>query len=88
MQLRKVTIDVAPEADDVMVLVRELVKTMKQGGDFSGLVDELFTAVKGIEQVPTEAKENIAAVLASVAARGVEIAQILLEPKVITLEGK
>lgn len=82
VELRELKVKVAVQADDVMVLIKNLVVTIREGGDITSLVSELMTAIQGVEKIPTEAKEALFEVLASVAVHSVEIAKALVAPKV------
>lgn len=82
------TVKVAKETDEVLALVVEVVKTVREGGDYATLVDDLVRAIDGVGNVPTEAKEALVPVLRAVSNRSVDIAEALLTPKLQPLAGK
>lgn len=59
-------VEYAKETGDVMDLVVEIIKVVKNGGDYESLVDDLIDAISGIEDIPNEAK-NIEAMINAVA---------------------
>lgn len=76
--LRTLSVSVAAEADDVMVLVRDAVVTLKEGGSVVTLVPDLMKAVEGVAGVVDALKLKPLAVVRSVLLRGLEIAEQLL----------
>lgn len=76
--LRNLTVPVAAEADDVMVLVRDAVATLKNGGSVVSLVPDLMKAVDGVAGVVDALRTKPLAVVRSVVLRGLEIAESLL----------
>ena len=51
------TVKYAKETGEVLDLAIEVVKVIKNGGDYQSLVDELVTAITGIEDIPAESKD-------------------------------
>lgn len=78
VSLRSLSVQVAAEADDVMVLVRNAVATLKDGGNVVTLVPDLVKAVDGVAGVVDALKQRPFAVVRSVLLRGLEIAESLL----------
>lgn len=70
-------VQVAKELDDVLVLVKEVVRTVKEKGDYSSLMDELVAAVAGSTEIPAEAENKLAA-FNTVALRAGEIADLFI----------
>lgn len=68
---------VAKELDDVLVLVKEVVKTVKEKGDYATLLDELIAAVTGAQTIPDELDNKLAA-YNTVALRVGEIADLFI----------
>lgn len=79
MAIRKKEIEFASELDDVMILVCELIRVIKEGGEYTGLIDELIDAVNNINEIPGEYKENIKACLNTVSLRMVDIASVFIK---------
>lgn len=81
VEFRELKVQVPTEFDDVMQLFVELARTVRQGGNYVGLVDDLIKAIDGVSSVPAEARLAMFELANSVAVRGVEIAQALTAPK-------
>lgn len=64
----------ADQLDDVMLLVVEMIRVIKEKGDYSSLVDDLVKAISGIEEIPQEFKANKEAFVNTVLLRASEIA--------------
>ena len=79
MAIEKKEIDFAKETDDVMKLVVELVKTIKEKGDYANLLDELIAAINGIDEVSDEYKSNLKAVINTVQLNVTDIAMIFIK---------
>lgn len=79
MAIEKKEIDFAKETDDVMKLVVELVKTIKEKGDYANLLDELIEAINGIDEVSAEYKSNLKAVINTVQLNVTDIAMIFIK---------
>jgi hypothetical protein len=78
VSLRSLSVQVAAEADDVMVLVRDAVFTLKDGGNVASLIPDLVKAVDGVAGVVEALRTKPLAVVRSVVLRGLEIAENLL----------
>ena len=61
MAIEKIEINYAKELADVFKLIKELVKCIKEKGDYTSLVDELVTAINGVDDIPAEFKADIEA---------------------------
>lgn len=59
----KQEINVAKELQDVMKLVRSLIKTIKEKGDYLALMPDLINAIQGIDQIDDEFKADIEAAI-------------------------
>ncbi len=81
IEYKTLSVSVAKETDDVMVLFSELAKTVRQKGDYAGLVDELIKAIDGVGSVPTEFKEALWPSVRSIALRACDIGEALTAPK-------
>lgn len=79
MSIEKKEIEYAKELDDVMVLLVEIVRVVKEKGDYVTLMDELMTAISGIENVSEEFKSNKIVAINTVVNRAVEIAGIFID---------
>ena len=77
--IEKKEVEYAKELDDVMDLIVELVKVIKEKGDYTTLMSDLISAVSGIDQVDDEIKENLKASINTVLFRAVEIADIFIK---------
>ena len=55
--IEKREINIAREIDDVFVLVIEVIKVVRNGGEYTNLIDELINAVNGIDDIPEELKD-------------------------------
>lgn len=69
----------AKQLDDVMVLVKELVKCIKEKGDYASLIDELISAVTGVEEIPAEFKENLPVCIKTSLGGAIDIAMLFVE---------
>ena len=78
----KKEIMIAKELDDVMVLFVELVKTIKNKGDYTSLLDELIGAINGADEILVEVKENLKASIDTVMLRANDIAEVFYAPVV------
>lgn len=82
MAIEKKEIDFAKELGDVMALLTEIVKHFKAGkkpAELPELLDELVTAVTGIDQLDDELKENQKAAIATVLLGANDIVDIFLK---------
>ncbi|MGB1290515.1 MAG: hypothetical protein ACPG5Z_00185 [Pseudoalteromonas sp.] len=79
------SVEFAKEIDDIMLLVIQVVKDLKEGKDVSELVSSnlggLLAAIEGADQADDEYKENLAAAMATVGYRAGELGAALLEKK-------
>lgn len=80
MAIEKKEVEYAKEIDDVMVLVYEVVKVIKEKGNYAELVDELVAAVSGADQIKDELKD-IRAVSNSVLPRALDIIALFSSDK-------
>lgn len=82
MSIQKKEVEYAKEVDDVMVLVLELLKDIKEKKPVATLALEnlqnLMNAMNGLDQVDEEVKANKAVVLATVGGRMGEIAGVFV----------
>jgi len=70
-------VKIAKELDDVLILVRELIRTIKNKGgieEYTGLMDELINAISGADKLPEEFNGDMEAFIATIALRINEIA--------------
>lgn len=77
--IEKREVEYAKELNDVMVLVKELVKCIKEKGDYTSLLGELISAVTGIEDVPAEFKANMSVFIKTALDGSVDIAMLFVE---------
>lgn len=73
-------LEIPKECDDVLKLVVEIVKIVKNKGDYTTLIDELIAAIDGAADIPAEAK-NIKALSTAAGHRIGEIVEIFLAEK-------
>ena len=66
---------IAKEVDDVLIAMAELVKVIKNKGDYSSLMDEFVAAVSGVDQIDDELKEDFYAVVSTIGYRAGDIAK-------------
>lgn len=85
MALKQLQVNVASELDDVLVLLVDVVKKLKEG---KGVIEIgaselplLAKAVAGLDQIPDEVKENPASCIAGAGVRIAELVGELLKPK-------
>jgi hypothetical protein len=83
IKTKDVTVKVAQELDDVLVLVKDAVLMVKQGGDITSLVPELIKAIDGVAEVPASFTEALPIAVSTVSLRVAEIAAALLAPKIV-----
>lgn len=83
MAIIKNELEIAKELDDVMVLVIEVVKTIKGKGEYADLIDELISAVNGVDDIPNEIK-NIEAAIRTIAPRVYNIIEVFTKKEVPT----
>ena len=53
-------VKVAKELDDVLALVEEVVKVVKNKGEYTELMDELITAITNVRDIAEESKDKVA----------------------------
>lgn len=78
MSIEKKEIEYAKEIGDVLVLVKEIVKTIKEKKDYTALLPALISAVDGATDIDEEVKENKSAVAGTVSYHLGEIAGLFL----------
>lgn len=78
MAIEKKEIEYAKEIGDVLVLVKEIVKTIKEKKDYTALLPALISAVDGATNIDEEVKENKAAVAGTVSYHLGEIAGLFI----------
>ena len=81
MAIEKKEIEFAKELDDVMVLFVELVKGIKNKGDYTALLDELIGAINGADDIDDEVKANLKASINTVTLRANDIAEVFYAKK-------
>lgn len=79
MAIEKKEVEIAEELNDVMILVKEIVKVIKEKGDYASLIDELVAAVNGIDEIPAEFKENMEAFINTALINSVAIAMLFVK---------
>lgn len=77
--IKERTVMYAKELDDVMVLIVELVKVIKNKGDYTELMDELINAINGIDEIDEEYKENLIVAIQTITHRTAEIADVFIK---------
>ena len=70
---------IADELNDVMDLIKAIIVTVKDGGDYAGLVSELISAITGIDKIPAEFKEDIQACINTVTLASTDIAFLFVK---------
>ena len=70
-------VKIAKEADDVLALVEAVIKTVKEKGEYTDLVDELVAAITGADQIAEEAKD-VEALMNTVGLRVSSIANLFI----------
>lgn len=80
MSLKKLEVDVAPQFDDVMVLIKNLLIVIREKGDYTRLLGDVIAAVQGADQIPAEAAAMPMSLVRSAAIRGIEVAEVFLAP--------
>lgn len=78
VELKDITVSIPKQVDDVLVLLVDVVKTVKAKGDLSALLPDLIAAIDGAASIPEEAKAAFYETLDAVALRGVQIAKVLV----------
>ena len=78
MGIEKREVSYAKEMDDVLVLVIQLLNTIKNKGDYTALIGALVTAVDGVTNIPEEFKD-MDAFLSTVGYRMGQIPAIFLK---------
>lgn len=79
MAIVKLEVQKAKEVDEVMNLIVALIKNRKADESLASLVDELMTALGGIDQITDELKANRLAVLETVGSKLGAIVEALLD---------
>jgi len=79
--IEKKEVNVAVQTDDVMALVVELIRVIKEKGDYTSLMDELIAAVSGIDEIPAEFKGDLKASIDTILLRATEIAFMFVPKK-------
>lgn len=78
MAIQKREVEFAKEADDVILLVIELVKNRKEQAPITDLLDELMSAIGGIGDVTAEASEHRKVLLQTIGYRAGELADAFI----------
>lgn len=73
------------EANEVMSLLVDVAKTVRQGGDYTLLLGDLVKAIDGIGTVGDELSQEKWDLVRCVTCRAVDIAEALTAPKLITV---
>ena len=71
--IEKKEVSYAAQLDDIMVLLLELVKTIKEKGNYTSLVDEVINAVSGIDEIDDEFKASLETCVDTVVTRAIQI---------------
>jgi hypothetical protein len=87
VKTKDVVVKVSQELDEVMLLIKEVVLTVRKGGDVTSLLPSLVKAIDGAGDIPTELHDALPAALASVSVRTAEIAAALIAPKIVPVVG-
>jgi len=67
--------DIAVQSEEVMDLLVELVKVIKNKGDYTSLIDDLMKALEGLDEIPEEAK-NIQAMIRTIGPKIYDIVEV------------
>jgi hypothetical protein len=78
MAIVKKEINLAKEADDVLALAAQLIKTIKNKGDYAALLPAFVLAIEGIGSVGDELKSDKQAVVNAAYLRVYEIVDALV----------
>lgn len=85
MPLETREIEVPKEFDDVLLLVLELVRDLKDKKELAVVASEnlpnLMNAIQGVDQIDDELKADLPAFLKAASSRAVDIAALFLEKK-------
>ena len=71
-------VKIAKQLDEVMVLVEQLVETIKNKGDYSALLPALIDAVSNVDEIPVEFKADMFACIDTVLLSATKIAKLFV----------
>lgn len=80
MALKKLELEVASQFDDIMILLKNLCIVIRNKGDYAQLLGDVIAAVQGADQIPAEAAALPMSLVRSAAVRGLEVAEVFLQP--------
>jgi len=75
MAIEKREFEVTKEIDDVLILAVELIKIIKEKGNYLDLMDEFVAAIDGVTEISSELK-NTKALIVTAAARTADLVEI------------
>lgn len=88
VELKKLTVDVAKETQEVVEFVQDAVKAVVEKKQLADLLPSVLKAVDGVPKVVEEAKSAPQAVATAVALGVVGVATYLLASRVVAVPGK
>lgn len=79
MGTEKREVEFSKEIDDVMVLFVELASTIKEGGEYTELFDELVEAINGAADIDDEVVEDLGVAMQTMGYRLGQLIRVFLK---------
>lgn len=80
MAIEKREVSIAKQIDDVAVLLVEVVKTVKNKEEVTGLVPEIIQAIEGVDAIDDEVGINRKVAIQTIGYRLGELVEAIIEP--------
>jgi hypothetical protein len=85
MGIENQNLPVAKELKDIGVLIKDLIKCLKEKGDYAKLLPELITAIDGVGQIDDEFKADLNVCFATIGYELMQIPAILMAKKEVAV---